>query len=250
MCTLTWLTTESGYQVFFNRDELKSRQRALPPQLHREGVVTYIAPTDPDAGGSWISTNQLGVTLCLLNNYHALIPPRHNWISRGLLVTDLAQQLTAQAVLSDLTQKNLDHFKPFDLLIFSRRDLPLQISWDGVSLSEKTNPEAPITSSSFSTTTAIRNRLAHLVNAPRLSTDLLREYHAGHLPEKGPYSVCMHRDDASTVSFSHIQVDDLGTTFHYWDGPPCEALDKAPVTIKVAKEDFTNSPKMKQPAQG
>ena len=248
MCTLTWLTTEFGYQVFFNRDELKSRQRALPPQVHREGAVTYIAPTDPDAGGSWISTNQLGVTLCLLNNYHAVIPSRPNWISRGLLVKGLAQQLTAQAALLDLAQKNLDYFKPFDLLIFSQQDLPLQVSWDGVNLSEKANPVAPITSSSFSTATVIQNRLAHLINAPNLSTDLLRNYHAGHLPEKGPYSVCMHRDDASTVSFSHIQVDDLGATFHYWDGPPCEALGKAPVIIKIAKEDTTYGPKMGQSA--
>ncbi|MCF7980982.1 MAG: NRDE family protein [Pseudomonadales bacterium] len=237
MCTLTWLKDESGYQVLFNRDELKSRQRALPPQLHRQGPVTYIAPTDPDAGGSWISTNQFGITLCLLNHYQAPIPmAQENWISRGLLIKDLADKSTTQAILSHLAQRGLSQYKPFDLLIFSLRQLPLQISWDGLNLNKKTNPDMPLTSSSFNTTSVIRNRISQLTSTPPSSVKLLLDYHLGHLPEKGPYSVCMHRDDASTVSFSHIQVNNVSALFHYWDGPPCEALSSAPTSIKLEQE--------------
>lgn len=74
MCTITWLTRDNGYELFFNRDELRSRQRAAPPQLHQDSKIRYLAPIDSDAGGTWISANQFGLSLCLLNNYGAAAP--------------------------------------------------------------------------------------------------------------------------------------------------------------------------------
>jgi hypothetical protein len=50
----------------------------------------------------------------------------------------------------------------------------------------------------------------------------VREYHQSHLPERGAGSVCMHRADAQTVSYSEIHVRPDKATFLYWDGPPCE----------------------------
>jgi len=31
MCTVSWFTTENGYELFFNRDESKQRTEALAP---------------------------------------------------------------------------------------------------------------------------------------------------------------------------------------------------------------------------
>jgi len=46
MCTMTWFTKEDGYELFFNRDERKSRRRAQLPtvQQHVNGIE-YISPT-------------------------------------------------------------------------------------------------------------------------------------------------------------------------------------------------------------
>ena len=41
------------------------------------------------------------------------------------------------------------------------------------------------------------------------------EYHASHGREPGPCSVCMHRADAETVSFSRVRVDDSLVRFYY-----------------------------------
>lgn len=39
MCSVTWSLSETGYQVFFNRDEQKSRALALAPAIYdRQGV--------------------------------------------------------------------------------------------------------------------------------------------------------------------------------------------------------------------
>lgn len=52
--------------------------------------------------------------------------------------------------------------------------------------------------------------------------------HASHQDGKNYQSVCMHRSDAKTVSFSHIAVrkvpqdDNNPITFNYHDGSPCE----------------------------
>ena len=40
------------------------------------------------------------------------------------------------------------------------------------------------------------------------SVPWLRRLHGSHAPERGPFSTCMHRTDATTVSYTEIEVDD------------------------------------------
>ena len=86
------------------------------------------------------------------------------------------------------------------------------------------NPRAPITTSSFETAQTVESRRevyrSHYHAGATLGN--LQDYHASHIPSRGPYSVCVHRDDAGTKSFSHISVGDSGIAFEYVDGPPCE----------------------------
>ena len=55
------------------------------------------------------------------------------------------------------------------------------------------------------------------------------EYHASHHPSSGPYSPCMHRPDAETVSFSQIEVTPRRVRFHYVPHSPCLGLPRAGV---------------------
>ena len=48
-----------------------------------------------------------------------------------------------------------------------------------------------------------------------VTTDMLQAYHRSRDPLGGPYSVYMHRDDAETVSFSHVRVRADEIEFHY-----------------------------------
>lgn len=71
MCTLTWWrgAAGEGYEVFFNRDELKTRPPAKPPAAGERGGVRFLSPVDTQAGGTWIWANQFGVVMALLNWY-------------------------------------------------------------------------------------------------------------------------------------------------------------------------------------
>ena len=49
----------------------------------------------------------------------------------------------------------------------------------------------------------------------------LRRLHSSHGLAAGPFSVCAHRPDAGTVSYSQIEFDANSAAFRYADGPPC-----------------------------
>lgn len=92
MCSVTWSLSDTGYQVFFNRDEQRSRALALPPAIYDRQGVAVMMPLDPQGQGSWISLNQFGLSLCLLNNYQGRVPDG-TLISRGLLLKSLRDPL-------------------------------------------------------------------------------------------------------------------------------------------------------------
>ena len=95
MCTLTYLLNERGYELFFNRDEQRSRLLAEPPKLNKVNKSHgAIYPIDPQGGGTWIAVNEQGLSLALLNNYQAPLSNNDNHnksISRGQLILSLLQ---------------------------------------------------------------------------------------------------------------------------------------------------------------
>src|SRR5271166_4952326 len=101
MCTLSWIRDEDGYQLFFNRDEKLSRKSAMPPRQATRDGVRFLAPVDGDFGGSWIATNEIGVSVCLLNGTNLTGSsggrPRKAR-SRGLLLLDLISSSSVAAV--------------------------------------------------------------------------------------------------------------------------------------------------------
>ena len=54
------------------------------------------------------------------------------------------------------------------------------------------------------------------------SLDWLRRFHQSHRPERGPYSVCMHRADAATVSYTEIGVEGDLATLRHSQGALCQ----------------------------
>jgi hypothetical protein len=49
----------------------------------------------------------------------------------------------------------------------------------------------------------------------------LRRLHASHVPKPGPFSVCVHRQDAATVSYTEVRCDRTQILMDYLDGNPC-----------------------------
>lgn len=191
-------------------------------------------PLDPVAGGTWVASNEYGLTFALLNYYQAPVDAsvKH---SRGLIIPSLLPAHSPAEAYAILKRVNLKGFAPFNLLCFS----PLAASpkkfsdphrrvqvlrWDGNSL-EKIMQTSPLVSSAvdYENVNAVRRELYRNLCAERevLKPMDFYRYHAMHEPARGHLSVCMHREDARTVSFSHVAVGHHVIAFTYLDSAPC-----------------------------
>ncbi|MGV3002095.1 NRDE family protein [Vibrio sp. E150_018] len=238
MCTLTWRVTPSGYQILFNRDEQKTRSIALPPQAFSKQDSVALMPIDPDGQGTWVATNNHGLSLCLLNFYQGQTPSSAKQ-SRGQLVRQLAYCQNYAQVAEQLTTINWSDYPPFSLLIFDPEKLTPNdqiptIIWDGLEVFPR-EQSSPITSSSLEFEQVQASRLAYFNHQAKHrikhqtkhqtqpSFSQLRDYHMSHSPQAGAHSVCMHRDDAQTVSLTMINVDANRITMDYQPGSPCQS---------------------------
>lgn len=225
MCTLSWFFTDDGLQLFFNRDEQRSRPKAVPPAYFTQHNAVY--PTDPQGGGTWLALTGGGAVYCLLNNYQAagrsLIEKP---VSRGQVILQLLQQ-PQQDLISALQQLPLQQIQPFTLCYFAPQtrgdDDVLCINWQGGKLQQH-RAISPLISSAVNLPEVSAQRLEvyqQLCVATAAGTEQYLQFHSSHVPAASALSVCMHRADAHTVSFSHISISGSHKQFHYADGAPC-----------------------------
>ncbi len=225
MCTVTGVRRQDGYELFSNRDETPTRGTAFPPTLQAREGVHYIAPTDPDFGGTWIATNEFGVSLCLLNGPEET--HKHGMRSRGLLIRDLIAVPSVESTRAGLHAMELKCFRAFVLLLLEPGANAWIARWNGARLESREVEEQMffITTSSFDpagvvgTRTEAYERVRATTNGPDLKA--LELLHKSHEPTRGPYSICMHRDDAETVSFTRIQVTREDIFYYYVPNAPC-----------------------------
>ena len=112
MCTVSWAHQPGGYHLLCNRDEKRTRGAAFAPRVREIGGVRYVAPIDPDGGGTWLATNEHGVSLCLLNGepgFESAGPRR----SRGGLILELAWAPSAGECALWTSHLDLKLFLPF-----------------------------------------------------------------------------------------------------------------------------------------
>lgn len=225
-----------GYRVYFNRDEQITRPQAELPREFIENNIRYICPIDPQGGGTWCAVNEFGYTFALLNFYQGRLP-KGKLRSRGELVKNAALLRSKEAVEEYLSSLDLQKYPPFSLLVFSpsevKSGLVTLLRWTGKTL-EKSEQDSPLISSAlyFDDVSASRLQQYHTQISSRTDEPAeLKDFialHKSHEPEKSAYSMCMHRDDAKTVSFSYVEVVGRNITYWYSDGSPCEApLEKA-----------------------
>jgi hypothetical protein len=229
VCTLSWTPLPGGYALAMSRDERRTRARALPPARMTIQAIPVLMPIDPEGGGSWVSVNAQGLSLALLNRYEEspqdLAGP---FTSRGLLVRELAWAADHDAVARGLGSMGLGTYRPFTLVAVGSGRAPHLFDWDGshLTLSEVTQPGLVRASSGSNQVEAERERndlfRAAAAESGRLSVAAMERLHRSHLPQKGPLSICMHRDEATTVSLSLITVFDRTISILYVDGPPGE----------------------------
>ena len=230
MCTISWCTAQAlspskRLDIFFNRDESKLRSKALLPEVFEHQDTRTLYPIDPQGGGTWISVNEYGLVLSLLNFYQGRLP-KGRLLSRGQIVKDASSCRTFSEVKALVSSLELSKYAPFSLLCFDPEadnyaEVPL-IRWNGKDLAFLMQ-KSPLISSLFDFEAVFASREKQYFDAfeSEPTPDQLLAFHRSHKPEASAYSVCMHREDAQTVSLSHISLALKEAAFNYYDGSPC-----------------------------
>jgi len=221
MCTLSWRREPGVLEVWFNRDEQRTRPIANPPQVQK-GPVPFLAPQDPQGGGTWIFVNQNGRIGALLNFYEATAPaPAKGMLrSRGLLVRDLAETSASEDTESFLQRSVQQHvYAPFYLWTADVETTESLWAWDGTQLQARPLPFPMHTTSSFRTEEVCTFRkecfLKSVSDPLHPESRELAAFHKNGKNNGDAWSVHMSREDASTVSTSRIVVQNGQATLTY-----------------------------------
>jgi hypothetical protein len=239
MCTLSWIRGVARYSIFMNRDERPTRAPGLPPDIH-DSAVRWIAPLDGQSHGTWIGANERGVSLAILNRYHeSPMSAEGEWISRGMLVKSLLEEITKDDVERRLRDEPLGLYQPFTLAAFEVGRGARRFAWNGKDLAVDSVVETGmvLTSSGFDQERATRQRgdlfrrwtefdPTSPTHPTEPTPEAFEKIHASHLPEQGPLSICMHRPEAGTVSFTRIDVHEDRIDVIYVPGPPGETAER------------------------
>ena len=229
MCTLSFLPESRGFLLLMNRDEQRTREPGRPPALHSCGDGAALYPSE-QGGGTWIGINESGLALALINWYSRPQLGEAPAFSRGEIIPRLLTQRTLHEVHSILSELPLGHLDPFRLIGISyaakevrewRSDHVtlecLPASWERTHWFSSGFEEAGV---SLVRGETVKRHFTRLKTETR---ERLQELHRSHEPEQGAYSICMHRQDACTVSCTGLSVSAKLATMTYQAGSPCEA---------------------------
>ena len=252
MCTLTFRRVEPGepgdrgpgYSLWFNRDERLTRGAEAPPtEARTPGGRRYLAPTDTDAGGTWIAANEAGLTVAVLNGYiESRGPAPDAWVSRGRLVRDVAEFTRAGDLNGISAARDLACYRPFVLVCVDALGASRVLRWDGLDavLSPDARPEVPFISSSYAQDAVQTERGAlyagQVADAAAPTEAELVRFHAYVDPESGPtaFTPSMRREDAGTRSQVRVDVTAEDVSMRYAPGPPHETDLGAPLVLPRA----------------
>ncbi len=240
MCTVSFLPRPNGFYLAMNRDEKRTRSSALPPAIVDLAKRRAMFPREPN-GGTWISTNDAGVCLALINWHRIDRDPREAVVSRGQVVEALAGKSSADEIAAGLTALPLTQLRPFRLIaiISAARSID-EWRWNLESLSVRTHKWGARHwfSSGFDERRAEseRTKFCDAAHQQRSAGTLawLRRLHRSHSPKRGPFSICMHRADATTVSYTEVVVSDRRAIMRYKSGSTCSVRSTISKTMPLA----------------
>jgi hypothetical protein len=238
MCTLTFIPKPNGYLLGMNRDERLTRELALAPVAITTASLPAVYPRE-SGGGTWIGSNAAGITFALLNQNpgsQASVKER----SRGEIIPALMESPHFSEAMRRFQQTDLRRLLPFVLVgIFPAEQIISQCQWDGNELKFLRIgwDVRHWFSSGVSDEMARKVRGSTCYEAWRRrdagSAEWLRGLHASHSPVRGSFSICVHRPDAATVSYTEVAYGGGNLTMRYHAGHPCQALGRFDAEVNL-----------------
>jgi uncharacterized protein with NRDE domain len=243
VCTLTftWQAFEE-YPVLVaaNRDELFERPSRSPGLI--DGERRIVAPTDEEAGGTWIGYNEDGLVAAITNRW--IDTDLAGERSRGLLVRDALDQRNAEDACR-VVERTLDanEYEGFNLLV-ADANAAILIEYDGGPAIHTLDPGVHVVMNvGYDTSYVIPSARQEAGKRQAENGCQLLEYFQPSPAETGlpwherardalgnhEFSVCIHGDTFGTRSSSLIRIDSDGQGFYeFANGPPCQT-DYKPV---------------------
>src|SRR5262245_25767634 len=254
MCTVSFLPRPEGFYLAMNRDEKRDRFAALPPDVVQLESHRAIFPREP-TGGTWISVNDAGICLALINWHRIQREPNNGALSRGEVVRRLAAKSSSDEIAAAVKKLPLRKLRPFRLIAVAPREKRVtEWRWNlqrltrhdhewqrqhwfssgfderRVEVERQRVCDGAVTGGADPGSGAARTG----VSAAGYNLVWLRQLHRSHAPKRGPFSICMHRSDASTVSYSEITVSSRRAMMRYKPGPSCSNGAMVIKTISLA----------------
>jgi hypothetical protein len=240
MCTVSFLPNARGFYLAMNRDEKRHRFKGLAPAVVELERRRAVFPSEP-TGGTWISANEAGVCLALINWHRIEREPKNDVVSRGEIVRGLAGKSTADEIQHGITRLPLCKLRPFRLITIvpaKRQVIEWRWNLERLAIRDHEWRRQHWFSSGFNEERAEleRHRVCEAAHNRQSAGSLnwLRQLHRSHAPERGPFSICMHRPDATTVSYTEVAVSRRRATMRYKKGPCCSNGVNVPWTISLA----------------
>jgi hypothetical protein len=237
MCSVSFLPREDGFVLAMNRDERLSRQSALPPEVIKRDGLAMLYPREL-SGGTWIGINSAGMAFSLVNWYSQPDCGDSHPVSRGEVVRTLLSARNCADAASLLPRLPLRRMNPFRLMVVGSREHSL-VEWhcsggylERFDLRWKRHHWF---SSGVDEGKAneIRRRVCARMHGDSFDLASLRKLHRSHAPKAGPFSLCMHRDEACTVSYTEINVRGSVAMTYYIAGPPCTKSPKFKASLEL-----------------
>jgi hypothetical protein len=225
MCSVSFLPRGDGFVLAMNRDERLSRSSALPPEVLERDGLGALYPREL-SGGTWMGINRAGMAFALINWYSQPDCADGNPVSRGEVVRALLSDRNRATAARLLQELPLQRMNPFRLMVLSPSDRSLtewrsacgdlgpfvlpwkRHHWFSSGLDEEKANE-------------MRRRVCARMLRDPVDLPSIRRLHRSHAPKAGAFSLCMHRSEACTVSYTEITLRDAMATMYYIAGPPC-----------------------------
>jgi hypothetical protein len=222
-----------------NRDEQVSRPRAQAPRRQWTGTRASLYPSEA-GGGTWIGASDAGLSLALINWYAKPQGERALCVSRGIIIPHLLAAEDLAEVAAMYADLPLAKINPFRLIAASFEEHRLcEWRWDGKRLTcgRFGWKQRHWFSSGYDEALVNKKRAAVVREAAKPTQAGLRKLHQSHLPEPGPFSICMHRTDAKSVSYTEIVATKSGAAMRYAAGSPCTKELGTPRLLSFASGD-------------
>jgi len=193
VCTVGWAHQTHGYHLLCNRDERRTRETASAPRVVERGGVRYIAPVDSDGGGTWLSADEFGISVCLLNG-GASVEPSGIRRAAGYIAARVSLRSIRGRVCPPAQASGPQPFAPFSIVILEPGRSAILSEWNGLELivDPAGDRHMPLTSSSYGAAGVRRARLnefARLIGVTRpIDPALLCCFHSSHGTGPDAYS--------------------------------------------------------------